>query len=565
MEVGVTGGKQILVIIRDAGSTSETGPETTTEDEELPFALSPTTKLDYSTDENAISLERKYVENSSDSKRISSKTSSNCFSFYLKGDNLPDLKSSIVSSETGASCYSHNSISLDTSLLNHSVYDSNYLDTAASLLCTEVASKVQTHERANELLSFSKSPQNRRNESLTLFDASQFQQSPSSVIESHCEEHRSVSKIFEAKNQSVEFEKQQQSTSRLPILPEEVSVASSYSDDFDRIELSTSDATTPIRSMRFSELNNGFSSRLLVPNPVLTTPADGSTTILPEAAELVINNQNFASLTSCQYRGLASLAGAVVNRTGNRSFRVTIDVSARRVSDIMNVLGNPGVLPLWFDPVMSGERLVITKSSEGARTEWIWREAADTNNLENNTIEREYEGEWVEATLLAPLKEPTSQNVNIASRLHQTCRLISSAVGCPTYGRISMFVERQKGNLSLVVGSFVGGIEIHHNIHLEALSTVDNRVRIIDAVRLRLDEDSERIKSNAFCDVSSVLQRCYVPNICDYMDQVLTSMARLRFLVENGAVAELPLETEMQPSNRYEHCPLTIPLLPPVH
>jgi hypothetical protein len=95
-----------------------------------------------------------------------------------------------------------------------------------------------------------------------------------------------------------------------------------------------------------------------------------------------------------------------------------------------------------------------------------------------------------------------------------------------------MFVERQRGRVGLTVGPFCGGIEVSHN--LKILSEEDGgKIRIVDDVKLRRLGSDENDESH-FCGVMDILEKCYLPRLDDFMDQVLSSMARLRFLVEKG-------------------------------
>jgi hypothetical protein len=210
-------------------------------------------------------------------------------------------------------------------------------------------------------------------------------------------------------------------------------------------------------------------------------------------------------------RRLASLAGATASLTGDYSFEVSVDVTAT-VTDVMDVVGNPDLLRLWCDPVSNS--LVITSSSEGAR---------NAANLRSREEGREYEGEWIEATT-SRLIPPTN-----TSCLYSTSAALSRTLGFPSYGKIAMFVERQRGQVSLTLGRFAGGMEVSHRLTVSQLSSGGNKVRVVDDARVR-KADSEA----SCCGMLEWLETCLLPTAEDYMDQVLSSMARLRFLVENG-------------------------------
>jgi hypothetical protein len=91
-------------------------------------------------------------------------------------------------------------------------------------------------------------------------------------------------------------------------------------------------------------------------------------------------------------------------------------------------------------------------------------------------------------------------------------------------------------------GSFLcGGIEVSHN--LKILSEEDGgKIRIVDDVKLRrlgLMRMITRLRCHGH------FQKSVISCLDDFMDQVLSSMARLRFLVENkrfrlcGSVREI--------------------------
>jgi len=207
-------------------------------------------------------------------------------------------------------------------------------------------------------------------------------------------------------------------------------------------------------------------------------------------------------------RRMASLAGATACRTGDYAFRVSVDLSAGAACtarDVMDILGNPDLLRLWCDPVRD---LVITKSSEGSRN------ATDVYGR------REYDGEWVEATT-SQLMVPRNTNC-----MYATSRSISTALGFPTYGKITMFVERQRGQVGLSIGPFPGNIEVSHNIQV---FEVNGKLRIQDDVRLQKDDSNDGL---TFCGIFDLFEKLFLPKVDDYIDQVLSSTARLRFLIE---------------------------------
>jgi hypothetical protein len=311
------------------------------------------------------------------------------------------------------------------------------------------------------------------------------------------------------------------SISRLPVLPEEQSVLSS-----DSLILSSyhfPDASGPASPLPFQQTaadtqrrttpwfpTNLFQPQRTVPqSSIMMSP-------LSSSSSAAGTGRSGSGLTD--ERRLASLAGATATMTGVNAFSVQVDISApgTDIRDVMDLLGNPDLLKLWCDPIQA---LVITKSSEGAQN------AANRGSFQQQQHEtdREYEGEWIEATTPA-LVAPRAGYVQRAGDA------VSFYLGFPTYGKVTMFVERQRGRVGLTVGPFAGGIVVSHN--LKILSEDNGKIRIVDDVKLRRPDDAS--DEQHFCGVLDILGKCYLPTLDDFMDQVLSSMARLRFLVERG-------------------------------
>jgi len=183
----------------------------------------------------------------------------------------------------------------------------------------------------------------------------------------------------------------------------------------------------------------------------------------------------------------------------------------------MDILGNPELLWMWCDPIRD---LVITRSSEGSRS-------ASSSLRESKEDQRQYEGEWIEAAS-SPLILPS--NVN---RLYSTSRSLATILGFPTYGRVTMFVERQRGQVALTIGPFPGNLEVCHKLTVQE---VNQKIRIVDEVRVQSDSSSD---NEGLCGLFSVVEKCILPAVDDYMDQVLSSAARLRFLIENKETPSL--------------------------
>jgi hypothetical protein len=211
----------------------------------------------------------------------------------------------------------------------------------------------------------------------------------------------------------------------------------------------------------------------------------------------------------------------------NQAFEVSMDIDPPcSFEDIMNVLGNPELLKVWCDPIQT---LIVTSSSDGSRESSNHVASSESRDRDRD---REYEGEWIEATTTA-LESPPSN----LGYLYSAGQSILETLGFATYGRITMFVERRRGQVGLTVGPFSGGIHAAHTISV--FEGEGGRIRVVDRVRLTQEEDPVPISSMFLCGVlDSWFSSCLLPNLGGYMDQVTTSMARLRILVENSGPSQ---------------------------
>lgn len=193
-------------------------------------------------------------------------------------------------------------------------------------------------------------------------------------------------------------------------------------------------------------------------------------------------------------------------RLGENTFQVSMQIDPpSTVRDVLDVLGNPDLLRLWCDPIRD---LVVTKSSESAKG--------------SGDVNREYEGEWVEATtsdLVSPSKH--------SSCLYSLGQLMYSSLGFPSYGKITLFVERLRGQVGLTIGPFSGGIMASHTIKVQDDGPV---VSVVDTVRLSRDEESYIW----CCGLCEPIKKCFTPGIDGHIEQTMSSFLRLRILIEHG-------------------------------
>jgi hypothetical protein len=174
---------------------------------------------------------------------------------------------------------------------------------------------------------------------------------------------------------------------------------------------------------------------------------------------------------------------------------VAIEIMSNENS-ILDILGNPTMLSLWCDAVPS---LVVTECSASSRRD------------------RQQDAEWMEATTPYVIPPPNS------SCVYSLFRTIQSSLGFPSFGRITMLVERQRKQVAVTVGTLDGGIDVYHKLAVQSLS--GGKVRVTDEVRLQYADERSSWSS---------LQSIFLPDLGDHMNQAVSSMARLRFLVERG-------------------------------
>jgi hypothetical protein len=183
----------------------------------------------------------------------------------------------------------------------------------------------------------------------------------------------------------------------------------------------------------------------------------------------------------------------------------------------MEVIGNPNLLKMWCDPIQT---LLVTSSSDGTRN------SSSSVTTEGNRG-REYEGEWIEATTTALESPPSNMGL-----IYSAGQSVLETIGFVTYGRITMFVERRRGQVGLTVGPFSGGIHAAHTI---SVFEEGGQIRIVDRVRLNKEEEEVSIARIFLCGMlDSCFSSCLLPSIGGYLDQVTSSMARLRILVETS-------------------------------
>ena len=215
----------------------------------------------------------------------------------------------------------------------------------------------------------------------------------------------------------------------------------------------------------------------------------------------------------------------------DQTFEVSMTLNGT-IQGVMRILGDPQLLRLWCDPI---EALVVTSSSteSSANESPSPRRSAERPNNERDT-DREYDGEWIEATTTALGSPPSSIGF-----LYGVGQSVMESLGFASYGRITMFVERRHGRVGLSIGPFHGGISASHAITVSIDGTnKSGQVKVTDRVRLVKDEQDVSLSSFFMCGAfESCLGQCVLPSIGGHMNQVMTSMARFKLLAESSAAS----------------------------
>ena len=92
-----------------------------------------------------------------------------------------------------------------------------------------------------------------------------------------------------------------------------------------------------------------------------------------------------------------------------------------------------------------------------------------------------------------------------------------------------MFLERQRGQVSLSIGPFAGGLTAFHRIEVTDFQGVTS---ITD--RVHVGKETSSSSNICCCGILKAMQLWFQPNIDGHMEQALESMIKLRVLLEHG-------------------------------
>jgi len=286
-----------------------------------------------------------------------------------------------------------------------------------------------------------------------------------------------------------------------------------------------------------SRISNSELSRPLLNDRSMTTSIDDISEHL--RASRVLPNDPFRqrNATFLLERARASIRTKIES---DDSFEVSLLLehdTQFSVNDVVDLISNIYLLDLWCDPV---ESLVVTSTSSGPSSrsrdydETMTKDTCEglsgsKNCIGNNERSREYEAEWIEATT-SSLDSPSGG----ASFILGVGQRVLESLGCISYGKVRMFVERPYGRIGMTIGPFgMTGVFASHSISvsLEGSNTESKRIRIVNRVRLSNSDEEEGFPlSSMFGNLSRFL----LPSIDGYVNQAAMSMARLRILLESN-------------------------------
>lgn len=258
--------------------------------------------------------------------------------------------------------------------------------------------------------------------------------------------------------------------------------------------------------------------------------------------------------------------------------------SSVNIRDAIDILANIDLLHLWFEPIPS----VFDACAKDGSGREVSPQTSPANSISdiisnNDNNIRQYDGEWIEisSSLLALPSDARISRCFSATRVN-----LRKMIGFPARVRSMMFVERSAGRVGLTLGPFPDrlfhGTMAHHTFHVSVVNVdedeeiglgmgftgIGSRQKIVisDEVRLQREGDDEGgfinggRKRNGYCYcalfrvlfsiIEWVTVLWYQPDLASYMSQTISSMEKLRTLIECGgetgayASGELVMEAE---------------------
>jgi len=218
-------------------------------------------------------------------------------------------------------------------------------------------------------------------------------------------------------------------------------------------------------------------------------------------------------ITSFMKRGIET------EKINEESFEVSMHIyTPCTLRDVLDIVGNPDMLRLWCEPVRT---LVVTGSTEGSRSA--------TQRTEPSQNREVHDGEWIEATT-TKLTNPSIHS----NRLYDIVQHLWSSLGFPSYGKITMFVERRRGQVGITMGPFPGDLTAFHTIKV---AEGDGFIRVVDKVRIGYEElNSDEMDCCCNGVYDSIKRSLFGSKLESHIEHSIASMTRLRVMIENGEI-----------------------------
>jgi hypothetical protein len=236
------------------------------------------------------------------------------------------------------------------------------------------------------------------------------------------------------------------------------------------------------------------------------------------------------------------------------------------IRDAIDILANIELLHLWFEPIpavfdactkdgsgsINNNNNLRSSSSPRSSPANSLNSSNDSSNNYNNV--RQYDGEWIEisSSLLA-----LPSDARVSSCLRATRVGLRKLIGFPARVRSMMFVERSAGRVGLTLGPYPDrlfhGTMAHHTFHVSVVSDEEygggmGRQKIVISDEVRLQREGDEVGFNGkrngycYCALFRVLFALlewitvlwYQPDLASYMAQTISSMEKLRTLIERG-------------------------------
>ena len=142
-----------------------------------------------------------------------------------------------------------------------------------------------------------------------------------------------------------------------------------------------------------------------------------------------------------------------------------------------------------------------------------------------------YDGEWIKAStpeIILPYAHTTF--------IDNCFKKVSTFLGFPAYGNVTMFIERNSAQVGFSLGPFKAGTMLSHKI-IVSEGTNGQGVILMDEVTVVTGEEEEEdgwVLCSCIGSVFDITRSWYQASLDGYIDQTKASLRNLVDLVEGG-------------------------------